>query len=81
METSARRWYSVAEVAQMGGLAPMTVYRAIHAGRLPAMKIGRRYLIPARVLDAMEQAAVEPDGETEAPHMTLHGHSSKVPRR
>lgn len=53
-----RRWYSVAEVAMMLGLAPTTVYRAIHAGEFPAVKIRGRYVIPARALDELEQAAV-----------------------
>jgi excisionase family DNA binding protein len=53
-----RRWYSVAEVAQMLGMGQMTVYRAIHAGEFPAVRIRGRYLIPAKALEAMEDAAV-----------------------
>jgi len=53
-----RRWYSVAEVARMFGMAQMTLYRAIHAGEFPAVKIRGRYVIPARALAAMEEAAV-----------------------
>jgi excisionase family DNA binding protein len=53
-----RRWYSVAEVAGMLGMAPMTLYRAIHAGEFPAVKIRGRYVIPARALEEMERAAV-----------------------
>jgi excisionase family DNA binding protein len=57
-QSGPRRWYSVAEVARMLGLAPMTLYRAIHAGEFPAVKIRGRYVIPTRALDEMEQAAV-----------------------
>jgi excisionase family DNA binding protein len=68
-----RRFYSVAEVARMFGMAQMTLYRAIHDGQFPAVKIRGRYVIPALALDAMEEAAVrtravvapgewEPDG-------------------
>jgi len=53
-----RQWYSVAEVARMFGMAQMTLYRAIHDGEFPAVKIRGRYVIPARALEAMEQAAV-----------------------
>jgi len=60
--TGPRRWYSVAEVARMLGMAPMTVYRAIHAGDFPAVKIRGRYVIPARALDALERAAVDTNG-------------------
>jgi excisionase family DNA binding protein len=54
----SRRFYSVAEVAQMFGMAQMTLYRAIHDGQFPAVKIRGRYVIPALALDAMEEAAV-----------------------
>jgi excisionase family DNA binding protein len=53
-----RRWYSVAEVAQMLGMGQMTVYRAIHAGEFPAVRIRGRYVIPAKALEALEEAAV-----------------------
>jgi excisionase family DNA binding protein len=46
----------------MLGTAPMTLYRAIHAGEFPAVKIRGRYVIPARALEEMEQAAVRAHG-------------------
>jgi excisionase family DNA binding protein len=61
-QTGPRRWYSVAEVARMLGMAPMTLYRAIHAGEFPAVKIRGRYVIPARALEEMEHAAVSTQG-------------------
>ena len=61
-QNSPRRWYSVAEVARMLGMAPMTLYRAIHAGEFPAVKIRGRYVIPARALEELEQAAVSTQG-------------------
>jgi excisionase family DNA binding protein len=73
-----RRWHSVTEVAQMLGLAPMTVYRAIHAGQLPAMKLGRRYLIPARALDAMEEVATASRGEGNDDNVPEAGASNEV---
>jgi excisionase family DNA binding protein len=41
------RFYSVAEVAPIFGLSPMTVYRAIAAGEFPAVKIRSRVIVPA----------------------------------
>jgi hypothetical protein len=46
----------------MFGMAPMTLYRAIHAGQFPAVKIRGRYVIPARALDELERAAVDTNG-------------------
>ena len=54
----APRFYSVAEVARMFGLSTMTVYRAIAAGEFPAVRIGRRLVVPARVLEDMAEAAL-----------------------
>jgi excisionase family DNA binding protein len=51
------RFYSVAEVAAMFGLSPMTVYRAIAAGEFPAVKIRGRVIVPAGAIDAMIEAA------------------------
>jgi len=62
MYDCGRRWYNVAEVARMFGMAPMTLYRAIHAGQFPAVKIRGRYVIPARALDELERAAVDTNG-------------------
>ena len=38
--------------------ALVTLYRAIAAGEFPAVRIGRRLFIPARVLDRMAEAAI-----------------------
>ena len=51
------RFYSVAEVAVIFGLSPMTVYRAIAAGEFPAVKIRGRVIVPAGAIDAMIEAA------------------------
>ncbi len=53
-----QRFYSVAEVAVMFGMSAMTVYRAIAAGEFPAVKVRGRLIIPARVVDAMSDAAL-----------------------
>jgi excisionase family DNA binding protein len=53
----ARRFYSVAEVAEMLGTSEMTLYRAINAGEFPAIRIRGRLIVPAKALEAMEEAA------------------------
>jgi excisionase family DNA binding protein len=54
----APRFYSVAEVARMLGMSPMTVYRAIAAGEFPAVRIRGRLIVPARAVESMVEAAV-----------------------
>ena len=51
------RFYSVAEVAAIFGLSPMTAYRAIAAGEFPAVKIRGRVIVPVGAIDAMVEAA------------------------
>lgn len=42
---------TVADVAARLDLCKMTVYRLIHAGRLPAVKVGRSYRISSSAFD------------------------------
>jgi predicted DNA-binding transcriptional regulator AlpA len=52
------RFYSVAQVAQMFGMAPVTLYRAIRAGEFPAVRIRGRLIVPARAVEALADAAL-----------------------
>ena len=52
------RFYSVAQVAAMLGMSAMTVYRAIHDGQFPAIRIRGRLIVPAKAVDAMAETAV-----------------------
>ncbi|MBB5869677.1 excisionase family DNA binding protein [Allocatelliglobosispora scoriae] len=54
---SERRFYSVAETAEMLGLSEMTVYRAIKAGEFPAVRVRGRVCVPVKAIDAMVDAA------------------------
>jgi len=49
----ARRTYRVAEVVQSTGVPKATIYRWIAEGLLPAIRVNRVILIPARALDAL----------------------------
>jgi len=55
----ARAFYSVSEIAQRFGMSDMTLYRAIRAGEFPALRIRGRFIIPAKAIDAMVDAAVD----------------------
>lgn len=55
---SAKRFFTVAEAAQLLGLSDSTLFRAIRAGEFPAIKVRGRYVVPAKAIDAMESSAV-----------------------
>ncbi len=42
------RFLTVAEVATIMRVSKMTVYRMVHAGVLPAVRVGRSYRLPER---------------------------------
>lgn len=56
--TDRKRFFTVAEAAELMGLSEPTVYRAIRAGEFPAIKIRGRYVVPARAIDEMEASAL-----------------------
>lgn len=58
VETAARRWGSVNEVALLLGLSTPTLYRAIHEGQFPAVRIRGRLIIPLQAVEEMLVAAV-----------------------
>lgn len=62
----APRFYSVADVSRMLGTSAMTLYRAIKAGEFPAVRVRGRLIVPAKVLDAMADAAMQQNGEVNA---------------
>ncbi len=58
LRSGEKRWLSVAELARELGMSQMTLYRVIAAGQFPAVRIGRRLVVPARVLEDMAAAAL-----------------------
>lgn len=54
----SKKWLSIAELAIELGMSQMTLYRVIAAGEFPAVRIGRRLFVPARVLDDLAKAAL-----------------------
>lgn len=54
----ARQLLTIREFAAVAGISAMTVYRLIHAGDFPAVRIGRRLFVPARLMEDLGNAAV-----------------------
>ena len=54
------RFLTVAEVAGMMRVSKMTVYRLVHGGDLPAVRVGRSFRVPERAVhDYLRAAYIE----------------------
>jgi excisionase family DNA binding protein len=51
------RFLTVAEVAQVMRVSRMTVYRLVHSGELPAVRVGRSFRVPERTVHEYLRAA------------------------
>jgi excisionase family DNA binding protein len=58
-----RRFLSVTETASLFGTSEMTVYRAIAAGELPAVRLRGRLIIPRQAIDELERRALDAAAE------------------
>ena len=47
------QFYTVAEVAELTRVSRMTVYRMVHAGELPAIRMGGSYRVPKSAIDQL----------------------------
>lgn len=43
--------YSISEVALALGISPSTAYRLVRSGDIPSRRLGRRVVVPKRMLD------------------------------
>lgn len=59
-ETDQRVALSLGEVADLLGVHPLTVRRAVELGQLPVIEIGRRRLVPKRALDELLASPARP---------------------
>jgi len=50
-EPTKQRFLTVPEVAEQMRVSNMTVYRLVHAGELPAIRVGRSFRVPADALE------------------------------
>lgn len=51
------RFLTVAEVAEVMRVSRMTVYRLVHSGELPAVRVGRSFRVPERAVHDYLRAA------------------------
>lgn len=51
------RFLTVAEVAAMMRVSKMTVYRLVHSGELPAVRVGRSFRVPENAIEAYLQGS------------------------
>lgn len=65
MSSERVRYLTVAEVAEMMRVSRMTVYRLVHGGELPAVRVGRSFRVPADALDAYLRASSFDTGHPE----------------
>ncbi|HLS02384.1 MAG TPA: helix-turn-helix domain-containing protein [Beutenbergiaceae bacterium] len=57
----APRFLTVAEVAEMVRVSKMTVYRMVHSGELPAIRVGKSFRVPYEEVERLLGETV--DGE------------------
>ena len=50
-EQQAPRFLTVAEVAELIRVSKMTVYRMVHAGEIPAVRVGRSFRVPQTAVE------------------------------
>ena len=50
-DISEAKFLTVAEVAAMMRVSKMTVYRLVHGGELPAVRVGRSFRVPRTDVD------------------------------
>lgn len=59
----APRFMTVSEVAGLMRVSKMTVYRLIHAGELPAIRVGRSFRVPYGAVEELLGDAWSEDQE------------------
>jgi excisionase family DNA binding protein len=51
------RFLTVAEVAAIMRVSKMTVYRLVHSGELPAVRVGRSFRVPEKAVHSYLEGA------------------------
>ena len=57
-QQSAPRFMTVTEVADIIRVSKMTVYRLIHSGEMPAIRVGKSFRVPEAAVAQMIQAGL-----------------------
>jgi excisionase family DNA binding protein len=74
------KYLSPEEVGKMFRASKWTVRRWVDAGRLPAVRIGRRLLIPAEAVEKLVEQQLSPSDLQEPAHVTYSFTRSPAPR-
>lgn len=51
------QFLTVAEVASLMRVSKMTVYRLVHSGELPAVRVGKSFRVPEKAVHAYLESA------------------------
>lgn len=52
-DAEERRTITVAEAGRVLGISRNAAYEAVHRGEIPAIRVGKRILVPLEALEAM----------------------------
>lgn len=63
---SAPQFYTVAEVAELTRVSRMTVYRMVHSGDLPAVRVGNSYRVPKPAVEELLGSFEAPEDQRAA---------------
>ena len=58
-QNQAPRFLTVAEVADLLRVSKMTVYRMVHAGDLPAVRVKRSFRVPLKAVEELSASNLE----------------------
>lgn len=62
----APQFFTVAEVADIMRVSRMTIYRMVHSGELPAIRVGKNsYRVPRSALDQLFSMGIQDVEETD----------------
>lgn len=59
------QFLTVAEVAAMMRVSKMTVYRLVHAGEMPAARVGRSFRVPRQAVEEYLRSSYSDAGDPE----------------
>lgn len=61
-EQPVNRFYTINEVAEIARVSNMTIYRLVHSGQLPAIRVGKSFRIPhAALTQYLTSSYYQPD--------------------
>lgn len=62
-QLGAPRFLTVAEVAELMRVSKMTVYRMVHSGEIPAVRVGKSFRVPEKAVEDIIASGLGDQGE------------------